>query len=145
MTLPTDTDDANAKITKIANFMREVCGAAGHPNVYDALARAAVLHEIKNAGYRTKDDPLANFYNAAAVRKGRLTPLQYAHSQCEKQDEGLESLVFVPSGAEFIERGGYDMLLERALDGIVYRAIMIVLARTPKTRTTEAPGAQTHG
>lgn len=108
---------------------------AGHPVVYKALEQAADLHDAKNQGYRSADDPLANFKEAPPVTKGLLTPLQYAYTLMAKQDDALARLVWDRATRsddgvdtlEYAKRGGDVMLRERLMDGIVYRALMLAL------------------
>lgn len=117
-------DRAEKAIEDITRMMRSACGDVGHPAVYRTLAEAAWLHAQKNKGYRSAADPLANFHEARAVKKRFMTALQYAHTLMEKQDDALCALVWSDK-AVFEERGGEAMFRERALDGIVYRAILL--------------------
>lgn len=113
---------------------------AGHPAVYKVLEQAADLHDAKNPGYRSADDPLANFKEAPPVAKGKLTPLQYAFVLMSKQDDAVAELVWaralrednedglsVTESSVYHARGGDAMLRERLMDGIVYRALMLAL------------------
>jgi hypothetical protein len=126
-------------IDDIAAYLHDACDHVGHPEVYRALAKAAILHAEKNKGYRSHTDALANFRDSSVVAKGYLRPDQYAMTLCSKQDDALVSLLFSRSDKEYRERGGSAMLYERALDGIVYRALL-----WPLHMLGMAPGSVIH-
>ena len=107
--------------------LHEDCGNIGHREVYVALVEAALLHAAKNLGYRSSTDPLSNFRSARCVVQGQMTPMQYALTLCDKQDDALHKLVWAGASPEFNERGGLAMLRERALDGITYRCLILAL------------------
>src|SRR5262245_14613063 len=125
-------EDASAQL-------RRAGGDVGHPGVYRALARAALLHASKNQGYRSAADPFANFKESPPVTKHLLDQVQYAYTLMSKQDDALARLIWdrrsmAPDfrGPGEIEdsyqaRGGDAMLRERLLDGIVYRAIILAM------------------
>ena len=112
---------------ELMKIIHEKCGGIGHAGVYLALADAAILHARKNKGYRSVSDPLANFRNASPVRKGNMNMVQYAFTLCSKQDDALDALLWPKDLRDFQERGGYAMLRERLMDGLVYRAIMLAM------------------
>ena len=114
-------------VLDLSTEIREACDGGGHPKVYEVLARAALSYAKKNEGYRTTGDPMANFRDAPPVIKGKMTVVQYAHTLMCKQDDALTSIVWVFDAGEFEARGGLPMFEERALGGIVYRAILLAL------------------
>lgn len=83
------------------------------------LESASTLLREKNAGYaRAGASPFSNFLESSPVQKGLLSPIQYAHALCAKQDDA--------AGNQLAAGGGPD-LRERLMDGLVYRAIMIAM------------------
>ena len=112
---------------KLGAQLYEACGQAGSLSVYEALAAAAILHANKNKGYASNGDPLDNFKSARCVQSGILNKLQYAHTLMEKQDDALSKLVWSTGPIEWEARGGEEMFRERALDGVIYRCLMVAL------------------
>lgn len=90
------------------------------PEIETVLNSLRRLFSIKNTEYRSESNPFANFYDAAPVAQGKLSPVEYCLTLCSKQDDALWKAII---------RGEVNTtnLRERILDGAVYRIIALAL------------------
>lgn len=92
--------------------------------VQEILDKIQELFKSKNANYRSARDALANFYEAEEVKRGYVTPIQYAKILMSKQDSQVTKAIW--------EKEIDPEFEERVLDGIVYRIILTVLYKNQK-------------
>lgn len=84
----------------------------------------------KNSAYRDKSHWASAFLKNSLVTKGNLNCLEWALTQCNKQDEATYDLIFSAKDLDLFEKkGGIDMVVERLSDGIVYRIIVLALLK----------------
>lgn len=100
-----------------------VAGLQKH--VRATLAHVEELFFKKNETYRSTANALSNFFEGTPVRNGRMSALQYAHTLMAKQDTQLEKAIWESQADPEFE--------ERAMDGIVYRILLLAIRKEAQT------------
>tara|TARA_Y100000310_G_scaffold344774_1_gene459400 strand:- start:5993 stop:6346 length:354 start_codon:yes stop_codon:yes gene_type:complete len=99
----------------------------GHPEFYKVIDQVSELHSKKNKNYagqkekKSTKEYLSNFYNAAPVKQGRLTPQQYLTTLVAKQEENIDRCVWEGDSSHI------NILTEHIQDKIVYAILLLCI------------------